>query len=48
MTGWRLGYVAGPTEIIQCMITMQQYAFSSVTSFAQKRPSSPSITIWTT
>ncbi|OPY00202.1 MAG: Aspartate aminotransferase [Syntrophorhabdus sp. PtaB.Bin047] len=36
MTGWRLGYVAGPTEIIQCMITMQQYAFSSVTSFAQK------------
>ncbi|MBP7528262.1 MAG: pyridoxal phosphate-dependent aminotransferase [Syntrophorhabdaceae bacterium] len=36
MTGWRLGYVAGPREIIQCMITMQQYAFSSVTSFAQK------------
>jgi aspartate aminotransferase/aminotransferase len=36
MTGWRLGYVAGPSEIIQCMITMQQYAFSSVTSFAQK------------
>ncbi|MBP1749789.1 MAG: aspC 3 [Deltaproteobacteria bacterium] len=36
MTGWRLGYVAGPSEVIQCMITMQQYAFSSVTSFAQK------------
>lgn len=36
MTGWRLGYVAGPSEIIQCMITMQQYAFSSVNSFAQK------------
>lgn len=36
MTGWRLGYVAGPSEIIQCMVTMQQYAFSSVTSFAQK------------
>ncbi|MBP8625164.1 MAG: pyridoxal phosphate-dependent aminotransferase [Syntrophorhabdaceae bacterium] len=36
MTGWRLGYVAGPTEIIQCMVTMQQYVFSSVNSFAQK------------
>jgi len=36
MTGWRLGYVAGPSEIIECMVTMQQYAFSSVTSFAQK------------
>lgn len=36
MTGWRLGYVAGPKEIIECMVTMQQYAFSSVTSFAQK------------
>ncbi|MCX8023337.1 MAG: aminotransferase class I/II-fold pyridoxal phosphate-dependent enzyme [Syntrophorhabdaceae bacterium] len=36
MTGWRLGYVAGPKEIIQAMITMQQYVFSSVNSFAQK------------
>lgn len=36
MTGWRLGFVAGPGEIIQCMVTMQQYAFSSVNSFAQK------------
>lgn len=36
MTGWRLGYVAGPKEIIQCMVTMQQYVFSSVNSFAQK------------
>ncbi|HEX2965410.1 MAG TPA: pyridoxal phosphate-dependent aminotransferase [Syntrophorhabdaceae bacterium] len=36
MTGWRLGFVAGPTEIIQCMVTMQQYVFSSVNSFAQK------------
>jgi aspartate/methionine/tyrosine aminotransferase len=36
MTGWRLGYVAGPAEIIQCMVTMQQYVFSSVNSFAQK------------
>ncbi len=36
MTGWRLGFVAGPKEIIQCMVTMQQYVFSSVNSFAQK------------
>ncbi len=36
MTGWRLGFVAGPAEIIQCMVTMQQYVFSSVNSFAQK------------
>lgn len=36
MTGWRLGYVAGPREVIQCMVTMQQYVFSSVNSFAQK------------
>ena len=36
MTGWRLGYVAGPREIIQQMITLQQYTFSSVNSFAQK------------
>ncbi|OGP53767.1 MAG: aspartate aminotransferase [Deltaproteobacteria bacterium RBG_13_52_11b] len=36
MTGWRLGYAAGPREILQQMITLQQYTFSSVTSFAQK------------
>jgi aspartate/methionine/tyrosine aminotransferase len=36
MTGWRLGYVAGPREILQEMITLQQYTFSSVSSFAQK------------
>ena len=36
MTGWRLGYVAGPKEILQQMITLQQYTFSSVNSFAQK------------
>lgn len=36
MTGWRLGYVAGPRDIIQQMITLQQYTFSSVNSFAQK------------
>jgi aspartate/methionine/tyrosine aminotransferase len=36
MTGWRIGFVAGPQEVIQCMVTMQQYAFSSINSFAQK------------
>ncbi len=36
MTGWRIGYVAGPKDLIQCMVTMQQYAFSSINSFAQK------------
>ena len=36
MTGWRVGYTAGPREIIQCMVTMQQYVFSSINSFAQK------------
>jgi aspartate aminotransferase/aminotransferase len=36
MTGWRLGYAAGPREILQQMITLQQYTFSSVNSFAQK------------
>lgn len=36
MTGWRLGYVAGPKEIIDSMVTMQQYVFSSVNSIAQK------------
>jgi aspartate/methionine/tyrosine aminotransferase len=36
MTGWRLGYVAGPRDIVQQMITLQQYTFSSVSSVAQK------------
>ena len=36
MTGWRVGFAAGPREIIQCMVTMQQYVFSSINSFAQK------------
>jgi aspartate aminotransferase/aminotransferase len=27
MTGWRLGYVHGPTEVIQTMIKLQQYSF---------------------
>jgi aspartate aminotransferase/aminotransferase len=36
MTGWRLGFVAGPKEIIQSMVTNQQYVFSSINSIAQK------------
>ena len=27
MTGWRLGYAAGPADIIQAMTTLQQYTF---------------------
>ncbi|MBW2038822.1 MAG: aminotransferase class I/II-fold pyridoxal phosphate-dependent enzyme [Deltaproteobacteria bacterium] len=36
MTGWRLGYAAGPEEVIQQMITLQQYSFTCPPSFAQK------------
>lgn len=36
MTGWRVGFVAGPREIIQAMVTNQQYVFSSINSIAQK------------
>lgn len=36
MTGWRLGFAAGPKAVIDSMVTMQQYVFSSVNSFAQK------------
>jgi len=36
MTGWRIGFVAGPREIIDSMVTMQQYVFSAVNSTAQK------------
>jgi len=36
MTGWRVGFVAGPKAIIDSMVTMQQYVFSSVNSTAQK------------
>jgi aspartate/methionine/tyrosine aminotransferase len=36
MTGWRLGYAAAPEEIIQQMITLQQYSFTCPPSFAQK------------
>ncbi len=35
MTGWRVGYAAGPEEIIQQMNTLQQYTFVCAPSFAQ-------------
>jgi aspartate/methionine/tyrosine aminotransferase len=36
MTGWRIGWAAGPDEIIQAMNTLQQYTFVCAPSFAQK------------
>lgn len=35
MTGWRLGYVTAPREIIQEMIKIYQHSVSCVTAFAQ-------------
>ncbi len=35
MTGWRLGYAAGPAWLIRQMITMQQYSFTCANSVAQ-------------
>ncbi|MCD6440606.1 MAG: pyridoxal phosphate-dependent aminotransferase [Candidatus Marinimicrobia bacterium] len=36
MTGWRLGYAAGPHEIIQCATRIQGHSTSCVTSISQK------------
>lgn len=36
MTGWRVGFAAGPEPIIQEMNTLQQYTFVCAPSFAQK------------
>jgi aspartate aminotransferase len=36
MTGWRIGYAAGPREIIDAMSNLQDHATSNPTSFAQK------------
>ncbi|MBI1883487.1 MAG: pyridoxal phosphate-dependent aminotransferase [Chlamydiae bacterium] len=36
MTGWRLGFTAGPKEIIQAMTRLQQFSFVCAPSFAQK------------
>ena len=35
MTGWRLGYLAGPAEIIRGTSTLQSHATSNVCTFAQ-------------
>lgn len=36
MTGWRVGYAAGPKEIVQAMTKLQQFSFVCAPSFAQK------------
>ncbi|MCP4642258.1 MAG: aminotransferase class I/II-fold pyridoxal phosphate-dependent enzyme [bacterium] len=36
MTGWRVGFAAGPDEVIQQMNTLQQYTFVCAPSFAQR------------
>ncbi|MEW6535476.1 MAG: pyridoxal phosphate-dependent aminotransferase [Candidatus Auribacterota bacterium] len=35
MTGWRVGYAAGPAEVLREMIKLQQYTFVCAPSFAQ-------------
>ena len=35
MTGWRLGYVTGPKEVLEGMIKIYQHSTSCVTAFAQ-------------
>jgi len=35
MTGWRVGFAAGPEDVIQQMNTLQQYTFVCAPSFAQ-------------
>ena len=35
MTGWRLGYVTGPKDVLEGMIKIYQHSTSCVTSFAQ-------------
>lgn len=35
MTGWRLGYLAGPTELIKAAATLQSHSTSNVCTFAQ-------------
>ncbi|MFQ5887468.1 MAG: pyridoxal phosphate-dependent aminotransferase [Candidatus Hydrothermarchaeales archaeon] len=36
MTGWRLGYAAGPEDIIKAMLKLQAHSISNATSFVQK------------
>lgn len=35
MTGWRIGYIAGPVDIVKAMINIQSHATSNVCTFAQ-------------
>jgi aspartate aminotransferase len=35
MTGWRIGYLAGPTELIKPIVTIQSHSTSNVCTFAQ-------------
>ena len=35
MTGWRIGYLAGPSELIKAAITLQGHSTSNVCTFAQ-------------
>ncbi len=35
MTGWRIGYLAGPVEVIKAAITIQGHSTSNVCTFAQ-------------
>lgn len=35
MTGWRIGYAAGPSEVIQAMGTIQSHSTSNATSISQ-------------
>jgi len=35
MTGWRLGYIAGPLELINAMLKIQQHSTTCATSFVQ-------------
>jgi len=36
MTGWRLGYLAGPAEVVKAAIALQSQSTSNVCSFAQR------------
>jgi len=36
MTGWRVGYAAGPEEIINAMTKLQQHSTSCINSISQK------------
>lgn len=36
MTGWRLGYIAGPKDIVKTISNLQSHATSNPTSFVQK------------